>query len=893
MGITDIRPEQRVFHIDTECYIVYLGRHPNDYKPFLRIGNTPALDQEVKSLVYSVVVSDDLTGNPLDEATTISELPDDEFRYIGDPKTVAKFKEFLKHQEIPTGKYQSNGAEAKNERGVYVYFYDDANLRLRFETKPIFDLHIREERDRHFPQRCKEVKNTLLKDPLRQDRRALEKPGFFVVAGKPYVFSRSNALGFGVEESSFVDLAARGIDPDAVTTVVHEAGDLPLLRWLKRLRQKNARGKVLTNRPEAVRGLIELFRKLPAKPARVEQVRFAPGGRQSFFDLSVHRRADEFLVDTHSGVTLALAAGSLRDAGEGLGASEAGSSTESSPEGTLLRIDADGRRWRLDAAKTSGPILDGVPYRPAHGPPEFGEALIAACIPQRPGDFTGIFSDEQVQVLDQIRSAFEGLASARDISGPVRAIRSIGKAAAQSASAYFALSIHNARELIRLLNARAGLKDSVARGASSLDKALRSLEGPLEEVSVTGLICDLYIGNPETYQLFPLSDSVTAERLERSSSLREEMRASFFTVDEDEFASERKRLDAVIAELHPKRSRERTEEQAVAAAAADAAEKSGAEGKGTGAGAAAQAHRGDAEAGEAEGVASGRRGGRAADSRDSDEATPRTSRRSGTGKEDAEGAGRRRLGLIAAAAAIVVVALFAVLLATGVIGRGDTATRDDAAGQEDAEVARRDGGVSDDGTTADGPGRGDRAETEDGADTEDGSDREDGPTAEEMIGDTTDVSPEIRQFIENLDLENPPPGLRAREGAGGIIVTILDIIRLANRIAVDNGYRELGAPPGAGPDPDWIYPGNVFELPDGSTHTVVSGDTLWDITAEHILEQLRSRYERFAALMSSYRTESMSEPDLVDELNTLRDGSYSENFRRIIDRTIEEVQNTE
>ncbi len=926
MGITDMRPEQRVFRIDTECYIVYLGRHPNDYKPFLRIGNTPALDQEVKSLIYSVVVSDDLTGNPLDEAATISEVPNDEFRYIGDPKTVKKFKEFLKHQEIPTGKYQSNGAEAKNEHGFYVYFYDDANLRLRFETRPIFDLHIREERDRHFPQRCKEIKNAFLKDPLRQGKRALEKPGFFVVAGKPYVFSRSNTLSFGLEETTYVDLATRGIDPDAVTTAIHENGDLALQRWLKRLRQKNARGKVFTNQPDAVRGLIDLFRSLPAKPARVEQVRFEPGGRQSFFELTVHRRADQFLVDTHNGVTLALPAGSLRDAGEPGGAAAGGadgsgadSSTEGAPEGRLLRVDADGLHWRLDAAKAAGPILEGVPYRLSAEPPAFDEALVGTCIPQKPGDYTGVFSDEQVQILDQLRAAFEGLLSARDVSGPGRAIRSIGKAAADNPSAYFALTIHNARELIRLLNAGSRVKDAVAKGAANLDKALRALETPLEEVAVAGLICTLYVGNPEAYQLFPLADAVTADRLERSAALKREMREGFFAVDEEVFAAERKRLDAVIAELHPRRSRERTAEQGVVSAAgASEDEERQSAGKGTGTGAEGEAEgaaSGTRESGpeasderasgttegEAEAAAASRGGRRAADSTTSAAAGTAGAGGAGAGEEAADGAGRRRRGFIAAAAAvIIVVALFAVLFATGVIG-GPGAGVDVRDG---AEVAGTDETDTDDGTDGaatdgDGPAATDGSEGTDGAATGDDSEadgrtgQDEGPTADEMIGDTTNVSPEIRQFIESLDLENPPPGLRAREGAGGIIVTILDIIRLANRIAVDNGYRELGAPPSAGPDPDWIYPGNVFELPDDSTYTVVSGDTLWDITARFILEQLRSRYERFAALMNRYRAESISEAVLVDELNTLRDSTYSENFRNIIDRTIEEVQEAE
>jgi nucleoid-associated protein YgaU len=240
--------------------------------------------------------------------------------------------------------------------------------------------------------------------------------------------------------------------------------------------------------------------------------------------------------------------------------------------------------------------------------------------------------------------------------------------------------------------------------------------------------------------------------------------------------------------------------------------------------------------------------------------------------------------VLIAAAAVLLVALLAVLFGTGVIDAGRIA----GAGEDGAVAVASDGQADENETAAADERDGDAADS-DAADGNGEQGREDGQA---VIGDTTNVTPSVRQFIETLDLENPPEGLEAREGAGGIIITILDIIRLANRIAVDNGYRELGAPPSAGPNPDWIYPDNVFELPDGSTHTVVSGDTLWDITAEFIQEQLAGRYARYAALMEDYRSESTEIQALVEELTTLRNNTYSENFRNIVDQTIEEVGRT-
>ncbi len=876
MGITDMRPEQRVFHIDNECYIVYLGRHPNDYKPFLRIGNSPNLDQEIKSLVYSVVVTDNLTGNPSDEAVAISEVPNDEFRYIGDPETVETFKSFLKHQEIPTGKYQTNGADPGNERGVYVYFYDDGNLKLRFETKPIFDLETREERDRHFPQRCKEIKNSFLKNPLRQDKRALEKPGFFVVGGSVYLFDRSNALAFSLAEDTFVELASRGIDPDAVTTVVHGDGDLALERWLKRLRQKNSRGKVLTDNSEAVRGLMDLFRKLPTRPARVEQIKFDAGGSQSFFGLTVHRVAGGYTVDAHNGVVLALG------------------SAEASPAqggGDVLRLDGAARGWKRESGKQqdSGALIEAVPYRLRTEAPAVDEKALNTFLPERPGDFTGVFADEQVQVLEQVRRAFDGLLDGRDPSGPVRTIRSIGKAAGSQETPYFTVSIHNARELIRLFVREKGERSDAGKNAQALDRVLKSVESPLASAQLTGVACDFCVTETGAYQLFPLQNVVTVEQVERNATLGEEMRSAFFDQDDEAFAGERKRLDAVIAELHPKRSRQRVKENPSEkkGETAKAADKADTEGDKKAAAGAATSAAGAATAGPATEVSSGKSATTRSSGGD-------TAAAAGKGGDSAGGSGRRR-GLLIAAAAVLLIALLATLFGTGVIDLGEggvsTVASDGAGNNGTASTPEDDrdtAGTISGGETSDGEASDGEASDATTSDGEEG--RDDGQA---VIGDTTNVTPSVRVFIETLDLENPPEGLEAREGAGGIIITILDIIRLANRIAVDNGYRELGAPPTAGPDPDWIYPGNVFQLPDRSTYTVVSGDTLWDITAEFIQEQLARRYSRYAELMEDYQSERIETEALVEELTTLRNNTYSENFRNIINQTIEEVASPE
>ena len=65
--IFDQNPSSRVFHVDQECYVLYLGAHWDDYKPFLRLGTSVHLPVGLPPIVSTIVVPDVLTGSPLDE----------------------------------------------------------------------------------------------------------------------------------------------------------------------------------------------------------------------------------------------------------------------------------------------------------------------------------------------------------------------------------------------------------------------------------------------------------------------------------------------------------------------------------------------------------------------------------------------------------------------------------------------------------------------------------------------------------------------------------------------------------------------------------------------------------------------------------------------------------
>ncbi len=142
-----IAPESRIFRIGRECYVVYLGKERDDIKPFLRIGNTREIPDEVYEVVSTTVVSDDHVGNPLLE---IKNAPKVQGRYLGDTAVVGEIRKFFKSFDLSTDDVTDYRKVKDGEKRHMVWFYSSGNIHLRYDDKVIFDMDKREKEDRHF-----------------------------------------------------------------------------------------------------------------------------------------------------------------------------------------------------------------------------------------------------------------------------------------------------------------------------------------------------------------------------------------------------------------------------------------------------------------------------------------------------------------------------------------------------------------------------------------------------------------------------------------------------------------------------------------------------------------------------------------------------------------------
>ena len=137
-----------MFQVDRECYVIYLGTEGHDVRPFLRIGTTTLLPEQIKRHIGAVVISDRFTGNFFSESACIDPRFIKHLRYVGTRELVDAVKDFSHRQQVSYVALKPV-PERLPSKGGQVVFFDDGNLRVFLDGHRLFDLTERERADRH------------------------------------------------------------------------------------------------------------------------------------------------------------------------------------------------------------------------------------------------------------------------------------------------------------------------------------------------------------------------------------------------------------------------------------------------------------------------------------------------------------------------------------------------------------------------------------------------------------------------------------------------------------------------------------------------------------------------------------------------------------------------
>lgn len=846
LEIFDRNPSSRVFHVDQECYVLYLGSHWDDYKPFLRVGTSVHLPAGLPPIVSSIVVPDVLTGNPMDESESLAGDATPDTHYVGDVKTINKLKKFLKQETIAVEGLKKADHEEDDNRHVFVYSYRDGNLKIKYHKSEIFDLHRQERQDGHFVARAQSIKNEFSRGPFKFPGDAYQRPGFAVVAGVGYLIARGEIAALSLRDDYFVQLATAGIDPDRLTTVHIASVDDALLRFFKRCRAKGKTARVSAKNGEEIKALAGIFR---ANSLPQLKVNLLDPASFSFHRFTVGETAGRFeatLPELDGPVVFGP-----------------GASSESS---TI--VDASAGMLTLDGRKR--PLIDGCVYQFAEE--SLSRTLITErYLPEKNYPYRDMLSPDENSLLGQIAFYFSELYAGRDAAKVLRTIKSsamvknLGRGA--SLDPVTEIMLANTLEFIRFLQAADPDTGGAAGGlATILEK--RATLSPIP-VSLP-LIGEISYRDNVPYLFYRFASRITSDRVAHADQVVQKMKAAPLF----DFESERDRLADLVAgianpeqmeEARLRRIAERKKPKLVEVAA-PADEKK-------------------LEATEEQDEAAATSGGRTARGT------------GGAGRGGSPRGGPWRWLLPVAVIVVVLVALGALLATDTIPNRwfgDDTLTEDSGAeGTAAQDTAAEDTARGDDVVVADGgdeSGTGDanvKADTTADAGT-------DGPDGSEAGGTALPEGwpPETLPAIQVL--KEIPGVIITNErviGPGGIEITVMDIIGLVNRVATENGFAPMHVLDPERPDPDWIFPDYVFALPNGTRYTVVDGDTLWHITIRYMVARLGQDHEMYLRLAEEYEGDGMSDQrrgEIESELQLIGDESHSENFTRIVQKKLAE-----
>ncbi len=908
-------PAKRVFHLDTECYLVYLGSHSDDYRPFLRIGNTDSFPDSAKPVVYNVIITDSLTGSPLLERATLHSVGAGDIRYIGDPELVRRFKSFLRRNEVPMQGFTSYHGAMSDSSGAVVYFIDDGNVVIRHEKREIFNLKEREKTDGHFVYTARRVKNQLTKNVLRIPNRALDPAGVFVCDGTVYFFCRGRIGVINPPTDYFLSLAHAGIDPDLVSHVIVDELTEGAVRLFKRARTRGRRLVVNTPDKEVVRSLANLFVGSEGD-LTVEYEQTPSSGSFPFMDFTLSRSGEDITVSHPEFPDSLLVSNQTRARTDAF-------MQLSSSAGTLTR--------RTGRETTVEKVFDGFPYRITQKTPTVDE-FVATYVDGVVRSAREAMGEKRRQFMSLLNDCVADALARKDISRSLKTVKTRAKEV--EADGFFTLSLvlKNIDSLITLIETGMPAGQHARGNLQQIrDVFPASVYHPNLVTAGIPLIGDLFLTEKATVPAYSLPSNVTASALEALSASSEAITRDS-EVKTAHFEAETRRLHELISTLTTPALTEATASGRMKTLTEAAAERAAA----------------DRAAAESSAADPKKQSSRATNSTSATtrEKTSSTEKKAptdssatvigaspavaGGSAKGTRGRGSRRREDNRSGLLVALLFILALMVGLGVYllfirprtddrpiltRPADTPTRPD----DDAAVIPDDPSLdeppdpdlpvdSDAPVAVDPPAVTPEPETP-APDTPVDPDaplavEPSAPDPDPAVADALDVEPEPDQPPAAPPTPEPtpqPPAQPVRPTAaepiapvsvGRFVVTPSDTMATVNTIASMNGYRILPDTRDFFPDPRVVYPAEVLTLPDGTRYTVTRGDNMWRIAERHVRDTLvrdAAELDRIVETIPEATT-----PDerrrLIQELESLRDRSLSENFVEEVRGIIRDLQ---
>ena len=212
----------RVFNVDRECYVIFVGNGINARDSFLRVGHSAAIPEQAHDRIQGLVCTHDLLGDIVVEREWLSGLTQRVRPYFsGTPEVLKRYKDFFALKKVLGTKYERVKAAPTKDHGSFLYYTDKDQIEVMVEGEPVFSLRKRAAADLHFHQRNEQIVRAIAQYSDVYNASTLPRNGFFVAQSQLYICNRGQLFVVDPSADCYAQLAARGFDSRLISGGVH------------------------------------------------------------------------------------------------------------------------------------------------------------------------------------------------------------------------------------------------------------------------------------------------------------------------------------------------------------------------------------------------------------------------------------------------------------------------------------------------------------------------------------------------------------------------------------------------------------------------------------------------------------------------------------------------
>ena len=861
----EISPKDRVFHIDRECYIIYLGSEPDDYKPFLRIGNSSSLPDIIKKNIYYIVITDSLTGNPLVEPDNINLENMHENKYVGDKKSLSEFFKFLNCFNIKTEGYPISDSLKTNENKAVISYFEDGNLTLHYNKSSIFDLKKREKEDLHFIELAKNIKNQLKLDPLFLGYNFFSSvdSGFIHIKNSTIFIDRGNFFADELPDNYFETLAHYRLDPDLIKAVIKEGADENLVKILKRKLSLNERLDIIPkSEDKIIECTVNLFRKKKDLFQIINEINSNEVSIAHEDDIVKIKKIKKIKNKKSNKDYIKEIIITNKRKPQSVYIEDSKNSVSKNKKPFYISRTSKEITYEIRQNVYHQPLIEGIPYI-LNDDSEIDIKKTEAIINDTLSFFKDIINIQETSLLNSfksfLRSELKGDEKLAD-NFLKTSERLLKRTKITLVASLLLLSIIN---LANYTLSNKKDKKSLERILTIEDKLKNHINRIDPPNSFIPLVANIYSNLPII--IFSLSKVGLSSTDYQYSINNEREIGAFSGANLNIFETSRSKLENLIESLmessitKPKKPILKSGEKK------EALFKPVKEASKT---------KTISEITEIEKVETKKAQAIASPTNEISRQIKTEAKTSGTVVPKKKKPNRKKLVLM-------IIPIIAAIIALGLYFA--LSSRIKAVGSKEKKVISKNFNPDEESsptnmgnTLTKNKSPEATSEKKELAAEKTSSSEKKTSKSETGIKKDTLSKKEIETF---LDL-------------GYIKITILDVYKLTNKIAKSNGYRTLDNPNELGRDPNWIYPGNKLKLPDSTVYTVKKGDTIWYIAKRFIKKELDSDWPEYRQLQHRIKTgnlDNKTKSDILGKLMEMKNKTYSENFKKLLDDLIKDL----